>query len=113
MMTPASIIGNTLLFLVNFARNIAKTNANKPKQKAILTIAIIGNENISARTPPNEAPEQIPDTSGPTRGLRNIPCIAAPANPRPIPESTTPAMRGKRMILIMRFDVLSSCNVPR
>ena len=57
-----------------------------------------GQSNSMASKPPKAAPELTPTRSGPTSGLRIMPCSAVPDMPRPIPASTASSTRGRRII---------------
>ncbi len=99
-MTPERIKASMLVRPVSFARTNAIRSATTPNANAVPTTAINENESKMPRTPPNDAPAETPAISGPTKGLRKTPCIAAPDNESPIPHRVTIRIRGRRTISI-------------
>jgi hypothetical protein len=71
--------------------------APTPPTEAQAIIAAIGQFINSASTPPKAAPLDTPTRSGPTSGLRIMPCRAVPASPSATPEKVATRMRGGRM----------------
>ena len=56
---------------------------------------------------PRAAPDETPIRPGSARGLRNMPCRAAPATARALPTSTASTTRGSRMAQ----TIASCCDV--
>ena len=86
-------------------RNAASGKVNIPSARDKPGISVAPSTMTNAAA--NAAPEETPIKPGSASGLRNRPCIAAPAAARPAPVSTPISTRGRRIA----NSTLSCCGV--
>ena len=95
----------------------ANTSASAPAEPAnAIAGSASGNTACApiaiAITAPSAPPVDTPMMPGSAIGLRNRPCITAPAVPRAAPTNSARAMRGSRMVSTMARSVAPAAAVP-
>jgi hypothetical protein len=103
-----------MIAITAIAPAIAATDtATSPKKPKVLNAvpAMLPDRRIMKATP-RLAPELIPSSEGPARGLRNTVCICNPLMDKPAPATKAVSVWGKRDFQIIFCHISGSSPVP-